>query len=388
MGGSEICRSRIYVMLRGEPMSRILILGGYGSTGQSLARHLLVQSTAEIVIAGRHLERAQAFEDELNEEFGGGRVSAAQADAASRADLLRVLSGVELLLVAAPAARHAETVIQAALQSGVDYLDVQLDVKKLACLKAFAPEIKRAGRCFITEAGFHPGLPSALVRYAASQLERLDSAHLAGYLNIGGSIPYSEAVDELMGAFRDYQAQVYKEGTWTKSNSFDMRKVDFGGQIGVRRCYSMFFEELRELPEMIPSLREVGFYMSETHWMTDWIVTPLVLGGLKLAPRRGIRPLGRLMWWAMTSLPRPPHLVLIKAEATGELAGRPARIDVQVSHRDGYELTAIPVVACLLQYMDRSSRRPGLWMMGHLVDPVRLLKDMARMGASVSSALS
>ncbi len=369
-------------------MARILILGGYGSTGRSLARHLLAESSAEVLIAGRHLDRARAFCDELNADFAGSRATALQVDASSYKGLSEAQRGVDLLLVAAPVAQHVETLIHAALRSDVDYLDVQFDRKKLASLQARAPQIEATGRTFITEAGFHPGLPAALVRYAGVRLDRLEAAILAGYLNMGTSLPYTEAVDELMGAFRDYQAQVYRDGSWTRANSIVMRKVDFGGEIGMRRCYSMFFEELRHLPVMIPTLREVGFYMSETHWLTDWIITPLVLGGLKLAPQRGVRPLGKLMWWAMTSLPKPPHLVLIKAEATGELDGEAARIDLRVSHPDGYELTAIPVVACLLQYLDGSARRPGLWMMGQLVDPERLLDDMRRMGVSVSSSIS
>ena len=54
-----------------------------------------------------------------------------------------------------------------------------------------------------------------------------------------------------------------------------------------------------------------------------------------------------------------------------------------VRHSDGYALTAIPVVAYLLQYLDGSARRPGLHMMGHVLDPQRLLRDMQRMGATI-----
>ena len=32
----------------------------------------------------------------------------------------------------------------------------------------------------------------------------------------------------------------------------------------------------------------------------------------------------------------------------GQEAGKSARVEITVSHRDGYELTAIPVAACLL----------------------------------------
>ena len=365
-------------------MKKFLILGGYGLAGRLLARHLLEQSEALIVLAGRHLEKAEVYAEQLNAEFKGERVSGLRVDAASGQSLREALDSVDLLLVAAPVTKHADTVIHAALESNVDYLDIQFDVKKLTLLQSLAPEIEHAGLCFITEAGFHPGLPSTMVHYAAHQLDRLDTAAIAGYLNMGRALPYSDAVDELMEIFKNYQAQVYRKGNWTRSGSYDIRNVDFGGEIGVRKCFSMFFEELRGLPKIYPTLQELGFFMSGTHWIVDWIITPLVFAGLKIAPHRGIHTLGKLMWWGMQTFSRPPYLVLLRAEARGVKNGKPVRVEVNISHPDGYELTAIPVVACLLQYLDGTARRPGLWMMGHLVDPVHLFKDMEQMGVQIS----
>ncbi len=362
---------------------KILILGGYGLTGKLLARHLLAQSVSEIIIAGRHLDKARSYADRLNSEFYGARVSALRVDAASKDELQKALQGVDLLVVAAPTTRYSDQVIRAALDSHVDYLDIQLDAKKLALLKSLDGDIKKAGLCFITEAGFHPGLPSAMVRYAGSRLDKLETATVACYLNMGHDMPYSEAVDELMEVFQHYQAQVYKHGKWTKQGSWDLRKVDFGGEIGTRTCFSMFFEEIRDLPQMYKTLQDVGFYISGSHWFVDWVISPVVMLGLKLFPRRGVRPLGKLMWWGMQTFPKPPYLVLLKVEVTGKINGKPAKFEASVSHRDGYELTAVPVVACLLQYLDGSARRPGVWMMGHLADPVRLFEDMSRMGLVV-----
>ncbi len=368
-------------------MSRILILGGYGYTGKLLARHLLEQTSAEVMLAGRHTEKAIDYANQLNKEFTGDRVQGTFVDAASRLTLDAALADVQLILVAAPTAQYAGTLIQAALDSGTDYLDIQMASRKLTLLQSFAPQIEEAGLCFITEAGFHPGLPSGLVRYAADQFDSIDTAVTACYLNMGKDLPYSEAVDELMQVFRDYQAQVYKNGTWGESGKLEIRDVDFGLDIGVKKCYSMFFEELRDLPGMHPDLHELGFYMSQTHWMVDWIITPVVFAGLKLAPRRGIRPLGKLMWWAMQTFPRPPHKVVLKVEANGRKNGQQIGLETTLSHPDGYELTAIPVVACLMQYLDETARRPGLWMMGHLVDPNRLFKDMQMMGVQIQSSL-
>ncbi len=356
----------------------ILILGGYGYTGRLLAKHLLEQTKHKVIIAGRHLDKARALAARLSNK----RISARQVDASDPGSLEAALRGVDHLLVAAPTTHHTLTVVRAALEAGVDYLDVQLSDEKLKILHAHEKLIKRKQLCFVTEAGFHPGLPSAMVRFAASQLDCLESALTAGYLNIGGDIPYTEAVDELMELFLNYQAQVFRNGQWTKPGSYDTRKFDFGKDIGRRDCYSMFFEELRDLPRLYPSLKEAGFYISSTGWLSDTI-SMLVLLGLKIAPHRGLKPLGRLLWWAMTKLPRPPYRVVLQVEAQGRKNGRPLQVRTRIEHADGYELTAIPVVALLMQYA--KVRRPGLHLMGHLAEPQRLFRDMQKMGVRVAT---
>ena len=356
-------------------MKTILILGGYGATGRSLTKHLLAQTNYHVVIAGRNLEEARAFAVSLD----NSRVTAKCVDAADPTSLKDGLKGADFLLVAAPTTHQTETVVCAALEAGVDYLDVQYSDRKLEALCAHEKEIQQKGLCFVTEAGYHPGLPSAMIRYAASKLDCIESARVACYLNMK-DIPYTEAVDELMEAFIHYQAQVYKNGAWTRPGQWDMRKFDFGEEIGARSCYSMFFEELRCIPKMYPTLKEAGFYIAGSNLLADMIVTPIAMIGLRIAPRRGIRPLGKLMWWAM-GRSKPPYRVVLKVEATGQLDGRRVQVDASIEHEDGYELTSIPVVALLKQY--DQGRKPGLHMMGHLAEPECLFKDMKTMGVRV-----
>jgi hypothetical protein len=361
-------------------MTKILILGGTGYTGKPIARLLLEHSEASITLATRHLDKAQALADEFNQHFPGGRASAVYADAADTASLRAAFQDQDLIIVAAPTTAQAENVVRTALETGVDYLDVQIGARKFAMLQSLAEEIKRSGRCFITEAGFHPGLPAALVRYAATFLDSIESATTIGYLNMGKNLPYTEAVSELMEVFTEYQAQVYKNGQWTKATSFEMRTIDLGNDISRRLCYSMFFEELRPFPEIYPSLKNVGFFISESHWITDWVIFPITWMWLKIMPR-ATRPIGKLLWWGMGTFHKPPDRVELQIQATGVKDGKTVEIQASVAHPDGYELTAIPVASALLQYMDGSARKPGLWMMGHLIEPIRLMKDMEKMGA-------
>jgi saccharopine dehydrogenase (NAD+, L-lysine-forming) len=360
-------------------MITILILGGYGATGRLLTKHLLRQTESNIVIAGRNLGKAEAFAGSLHDP----RLTVRQVDAADPASLREALRGVDFLLVAAPTTHHSEKVVCAALEAGVDYLDVQYSDLKLQALRAHEREIHQKQLCFVTEAGFHPGLPSAMIHYAASKVDRLESARVACYLNMK-NIPYTEAVDELMEGFLHYQAQVYKNGAWTRPSQWDTRQFDFGEEIGRRSCYSMFFEELRCIPEMYPTLKDTGFYISGSNLLADVLITPIVFVGLKLAPKRGIRPLGKLMWWAMGKS-SPPFRVLLKVEATGQVNGAPVQVEASIAHENGYELTAIPVVALLKQY--ERVRKPGLHMMGYLAEPDCLFQDMQEMGVRVQTAI-
>ena len=368
---------------------RILVLGGYGMAGMPLARLLLRETDVSLVLAGRCIDRAERAAAELNAEFQGDRVSATCADASVPDSLNAAFQDVGFVLVASSTARYVRQIATAALRARIDYLDIHYSNTQYARLQPLAQEIERAGLCFITEAGFHPGLPAAMVRYAALGFDRLDSATVGSVINQGGGLPLTDGVYELVEEFKDYRALVYKDGAWRESKNGGMAdaiRIDFGSPFGRRNCFPMFLEEMRAMPEMLPSLRETGFYIAGFNWFADWFVMPLMMVAMKLFPRVAVKPMGRLLCWSTRAFSSPPYGIVMRVEAAGEKGGQPKSVEVSLFHDDGYLFTAIPVVACLLQYLDGSLRRPGLWMMGHMVAPSRLVNDMERMGVKISGS--
>ena len=75
-------------------------------------------------------------------------------------------------------------------------------------------------------------------------------------------------------------------------------------------------------------------------------------------------------------------------EAIGTKEARTHRLVVSLEHEDAYVATAIPIVSALLQMLDGSARRPGVHVMGHIVDPERHLEDMERMGMKVRVSMT
>jgi hypothetical protein len=366
----------------------ILILGGYGNTGRPLARLLLQESDAQLVLAGRSLEKAQVLANELNHAFEGKRVSGACVDASNMASLRQVFAGVDFVVMASSTVQFTRQVTTAALDSRIGYLDIQYSTQKIALLKSMAAAIQQAGCCFITDGGFHPGLPALLVRYAAQFFDQLLSARVGSVIKEDWhSLQVEDStVYELMELLNDFDMSTFKSGNWKKVSLFSMSDyigMDFGGDFGKQFCAPMSLEEMHALPGMFPTLKDAGFYVGSFNWFTDWVIMPVAIIAMKLWPHAALKPMARWMHWGLKTFSKPPYGTVLKVEATGEKDDQPKTMEVIISHPDGYLFTAIPIAACLLQYLDGSINKPGLWMQALIVEPNRFMRDMQRMGINV-----
>jgi saccharopine dehydrogenase (NAD+, L-lysine-forming) len=365
-----------------SPQHRIVIIGGYGNTGRRVARLLAPRADVQLVLAGRDEAKARAAAAAL-ETTAAHPVVAAAADARRATERRALFAGASLVLAASSTIESAADIARDAVAAGADAYDTNLSAAgKLSALRAMAPEVERAGRTVITDGGFHPGLPGVMVRQAASLVPGLTDARVGGSFNIDWrSLQFSEAsITEFVDELSLMDPSSFADGRWIRSWSA-MRAFDFGGSIGVRQCVPWAMEEVRELPAAISTLRNAGFFVGGFSPIIDYLVMPAAFVALKVAPSQRAR-IGRAFLGALRRWTPQGSWAVLLLEAAG---GAPRReITIRVSHDDGYDLTAFPIVACVEQLLD-GARRPGVFTQAAFVEPRALLRRLEVLGVTVET---
>lgn len=352
---------------------RILLIGATGYAGRKLANYLLTDTDATVILSGRSRAKLDELRSSLHGHDLADRTPLLELDAA---DLdVAALPEFDLLVNAMASGPQNASLIQACLERRADWIDMQMTNELLEPPNELRAKIERAGCCFVIQAGFHPGVIAALVRYAAQQMDVMDSAMVGSVIRDKTGLPFTSGVTELVESFRDYKSEMYKDGSWQKLRYADYPKFEFEYDFGELLTYPVDMPELRRLPELLPDLKNTGFFVAGFNWFADYLVTPLMMLGSHIAPRQTATALGHLLSWSTKKFAKPPYGTVVQVDAEGRCDGQPVRFQLSLFHEDAYVLTAVPTVAMIKQMLQKEFQ-PGVHLMGLCCDPVKLLADI------------
>jgi hypothetical protein len=367
----------------GSASPRVLILGGSGLAGGFIASALLASPGVSVLLGARGAGALKRAAAELAAKHDPERITTTIVDASEPASLARAMDGMSIVVLATHAKTYRHAVAQAAIEAGVDVIDLMSASLLLEPLRSRAED---AGRCIVTDAGLSPGLPSVLMRLGGSRLDRMRTAFVGGAVSNPKGWP-AETLEEVVDELGAVEPLLCRDGEWRRRPVFgalDARSFDLGPERGKRRCSLFFSEELRDIPAMFPSLQDAGGYLS-VNWFVDRVALPAAVVLVKVAPERGRRPASRFIGWGMRRFARPPFGAVLVLDATGESDGSPTMVRVVVTHRSEYEATGEVVATYVSHWTDPASgaRRPGIHIMGHIVEPESFLWDLAGRGFDI-----
>ena len=152
---------------------KILVLG-YGNTGSVIARDLASTSEANIVVADKRALKTKQLADEIGSE----KVTAEQVDVTDHNELTKLLRKDFNVVVNSTFYEFNVNVMNAAIESGVHYLDLgglyHVTLKQLE----LDDEAKKAGITAILGCGCAPGITNILAMHGANKLDKVDSVYM------------------------------------------------------------------------------------------------------------------------------------------------------------------------------------------------------------------
>lgn len=237
--------------------ARVVVLGGGGGIGSVAARTLATtQDASEVVVADLSLPAAQATVDAVDDD----RFRAVAVDVDDAAALSGVLDGAALVVnCVGPFYRFGEPILSAAIDAGVDYVDVCDDLDATRAQLALSERAEAAGVRALIGMGNSPGLANVFVGLCAELF--LDEVTSAEIMHIhGGESDEGPAVLKHRIHAMTSDVPLFVDGEFVEvrqleeSGAAHVREVDFHG-VGTYPVYPYPHPETITLPTVFPALR-------------------------------------------------------------------------------------------------------------------------------------
>ncbi|MBW1714327.1 MAG: saccharopine dehydrogenase NADP-binding domain-containing protein [Deltaproteobacteria bacterium] len=164
---------------------RAIVIGGTGGMGQGVARDLIKQDKITNVTLGDINIDPGRVQDKLR---ASDKVSLIRVDVNDHDGMVGAIRENDVVInCAGPFYKTAVAVARAAVEARVNYIDICDDYEAVPILFSSADidkAAKEAGITVLTGMGSDPGTNNVLVKWYASQLDRVDEIHLFWVVSI------------------------------------------------------------------------------------------------------------------------------------------------------------------------------------------------------------
>ena len=338
---------------------QILILGGSGRIGSSVAADIVAHTQIQVTITGRDAAAGQGVSDRL-----GSQVQFLALDLAASDQVREAIAQSQLVIhCAGPFPYRDASVLKTCIEQGVDYLDVS-DHRSFTCKAVdYKEAAAAAGVTAIVNTGIFPGISNSMVRRDVEQLDQAERIHLSYVVGGSGGAGITVMRTTFLGLRRPFD--VWKDNQWQEIKPYsDREAIQFPAPYGRTGVYWFDMPEAFTLPDTFPDVKTVvtkfgtvpDFYnyltWSVAHWWpASWLRNSAVIEFLSHVSHRMTDFTDRFSGIG----------VAIRSEVMGQKAGEAVRCCSTLVH----ENTAIAAgygTGTLAELMLAGKlKKPGVW---------------------------
>jgi saccharopine dehydrogenase (NAD+, L-lysine-forming) len=252
-------------------MGNVLIIGA-GGVG-SVAAHKCAQINgvfSRITLASRTLEKCRGIQKDIHENTGR-LIDIAQVDADNVPETVSLIKKVKPDVVINVALPYQDlSIMEACLEAGVNYIDTAnyepKDVPKFeySWQWAYHERFRKKGIMAVLGCGFDPGVSNAYCAYAQRNIyDEIRTIDIVDCNAGSHGHPFATNFNPEINIREITQNGKYWEsGRWIETKPMEI-SVDFDyPEVGPRKSYLLFHEELESLVRHIKGLQRIRFWMT------------------------------------------------------------------------------------------------------------------------------
>jgi saccharopine dehydrogenase (NAD+, L-lysine-forming) len=387
-------------------MSTVLIIGA-GGVGRVVAHKCaqVAEVFSEIHLASRTKSKCDQIAAEITEKTGR-TIQTAQVDADHVPELVELIKQVNPAMVINVALPYQDlTIMDACLETGVHYLDTAnyepLDEAKFEYKWqwAYRERFEQAGLMALLGSGFDPGVTNVfcahMLKHHFDQIDTVDILDCNG-----GDHGYAFATNfnpEINIREVTANGRYFENGVWVETRPMEIHHTFDFEQVGPKKMYLLYHEEMESLSQNIPGVRRMRFWMTFGDAYLKHLevfrnigldsIEPILFEGREIVP---IQFLKALLPDPATLGPRTVGKTNIGCIVKGSKDGQPVSryvyniCDHQACYRETNAqgvsyTTGVPAMIGAMMMLTGEWMKPGVWNMEQF-DPDPFMAALNRHG--------
>ncbi len=336
---------------------QVLILGGRGRIGHSVADDLLRHTQAVVVITGRR-PAAEVAAAELDE-----RLRYCCLDLADREGLEQAIASSQVVVhCAGPFHYRDETVLDLCIHHGINYVDVSDCVSYTRKMLARREAAQQAGVTAVVNTGIFPGISNSMVRQCVEQLDDAEEIHLSYVVSGSGGAGLTVMRTTFLGLMHPFPAWV--NGQWVMVTPYsDRQLIQLPAPYGNAHVYWYEMPETLTLAEtfavktVVTKFGSIPDFYNHLTWIAahifpkSWIRSKF---GTEFLPQ---------VSYLMTRITDPWSGigVGIRAEVKGSKNGHPKTVVATLVHDNTAIAAGAGTGSIVALLLNGELRQPGVW---------------------------
>ena len=350
----------------------ILIAGGYGVVGRRIAAELAPYYPGQVIVAGRHLDRANNAAMAIGHGAYGRAIDVTLPASISAAlkNVCAVVSCID---------QPKRNLLNATIEQGLRYTDITPHLTSLgrgAAFERIDTAARMTGARVVLGAGLVPGISNVMVRATADRLggaDEIQTALLLSANDVTGPGSFQYFLQELTMPF-----EIHVAGTDRPAHPFsEPRPIEFPLPIGARPAYLFPFSDQVLYPRTMGARTAITRLALEPAWLARVLAVMVSTGAARLVTGRRVSD--------AIAQRRP-------GRAPRECAGFALRVDVThkgclrhgtllgPAQADAAAFGAASIVRSL---MEGEVADPGAWMPEQVINPRSFFSRLAARGLNV-----